>query len=308
MSNIKNWNTANIPDLNGKIVIITGGNSGLGLDSAKAMTAAGAKVIIACRSAAKGLEAKNEIKKLTPNGLVEVMELDLMNLASVRKFANEFKAKYQQLNVLLNNAGIMIPPYQLTADGFESQIGTNHLGHFALTGLLLDVLQKTPKARVVTVSSMAHKQGVMNFDNFLYDGGNGYTPIAAYGRSKLCNLLFSYELQRYFDAKKLDIIAISAHPGVSNTNLFRFVDGKWWAKALRPLMMLFVQSSEMGALPQLRASTSPGVLGGEYYGPKGFAEMTGYPVVVKSNAASHNLEHAKKLWEVSEKLTGVKFS
>jgi len=304
----ENWTTANMPDLSGKVIIVTGGNSGLGYESVKVFAQKGAEVILACRSVEKGEAAKTEIMKNNPAGKIEVMNLDLMDLSSVKNFAVRFKENHSRLNVLLNNAGIMIPPYGLTKDGFESQIGTNHLGHFALTGQLIDLIVKTPKSRVVSTSSLAHKNGKMDFDNFMFDNGNGYTPMKAYGRSKLANLLFIYELQRLFAAKGIDSVAVVAHPGVSQTNLMRFVEGKFYYHLLKPLSSLILQSAAMGALPQLRAAVDPNVQGGDYYGPDGFNEMKGSPVKVKSIPASYNTEDAKQLWKLSEKLTGITYN
>lgn len=303
----ENWTTENIPDLNGKVIIVTGGNSGLGFESVKVFAEKGAEVIMACRSLEKGGKAKTEILKNIPEGKVEVAELDLADLKSVHRFAEKFQKTYSRLDVLLNNAGIMTTPYFKTNDGFEGQMGTNHLGHFALTGLLLPVLGKTPKSRVVNVSSMAHKQGKMDFDNLLFENGKGYSPMKSYGRSKLANLLFTYELQRYFKSNNIDSISVAAHPGVSQTDLFRYLDDKWYFRLVRPAFEAISQEGKMGALPQVRASVDPQVKGGEYYGPKGFMELKGYPEKVQSNGRSHNLEDARKLWEVSEKLTGVKF-
>ena len=304
----ENWTTANMPDLSGKVIIVTGGNSGLGYESVKVFAQKGAEVILGCRSVEKGEAAKTEIMKNNPAGKIEVMNLDLMDLSSVKNFAVRFKENHSRLNVLINNAGIMIPPYGLTKDGFESQIGTNHLGHFALTGQLIDLIVKTPKSRVVSTSSLAHKNGKMDFDNFMFDNGNGYTPMKAYGRSKLANLLFIYELQRLFEAIGIDSVAVAAHPGVSQTNLMRFVEGKFYYHLLKPLSSLILQSAAKGALPQLRAAVDPEVKGGDFYGPDGFNEMKGFPVKVKSNPSSHNAGDAKRLWEVSEKLTGVSFN
>ena len=303
----KNWTTNNIPDLSGKVMIVTGGNSGLGFWSVKAFAENGAEVVLACRSTGKGEKAKSEILNEVPGGKIEVAELDLADLESVRNFASDFQKKHTRLDVLLNNAGIMTTPYFKTKDGFEGQMGTNHLGHFALTGLLLPVLKKTPKSRVVNVSSMAHKQGKMDFSNLLFENGKGYSPMKAYGRSKLANLLFTYELQHYFEANKIAGIAVSAHPGVSRTELFRYLDEKWYFRMVRPIFQIISQEGRMGALPEIRASVDPEVKGGEYYGPNGFMELKGYPVKVKSNRRSHNVEDAKKLWEVSEKLAGVRF-
>ncbi|MCK5703803.1 MAG: SDR family NAD(P)-dependent oxidoreductase, partial [Cyclobacteriaceae bacterium] len=296
------WTTDNIPDLTGKVIIVTGGNSGLGYESVKAFAEKGAEVILACRSIEKGDAAKLEIMQGNPTGTITIMQLDLMDLASIKNFASDYKLKYNQLDVLLNNAGIMTTPYGLTKDGFESQTGTNHLGHFALTGLLLDLIIKTSESRMVNVSSMAHKQGKMDFENLLYEGGKGYSRMGAYGRSKLANLLFTYELQRLFIANNIDSIVVAAHPGGSQTNLARHIEGKWWFKMLRPLIELLMQDQAQGTLPQIRASVDPNVKSGEYYGPDGFNEMTGLPILVKSNKASHSQEDARKLWEVSEEL------
>ena len=306
MSKIK-WNTDNIPELNRKVIIVTGGNSGLGYEAVLAFANKGAEVILACRSVEKGNAAMAEIEKVNPSGKIIVKALDLMDLSSVISFSADIKLKYDQLDVLLNNAGIMMTPYKTTKDGFESQMGTNHLGHFTLTGLLIDLIKRTPKSRVVNVSSNAHKWGVMDFDNLLFENGKDYTPTKAYGRSKLSNLLFTYELQRLFNQHNIDSMAEAAHPGGSMTNLGKHLENKFWYKMLMPIAGLFTHSPANGALPQIRASVDPNVKPAEYYGPDGFNEMKGDPVLVKSNKASHNLEDSKKLWEVSEKLTGVKF-
>jgi len=302
------WTTKDIPDLSGKVMIVTGGNSGLGFESAKAFVSKGAEVVLACRSKDKGERARSELLQRVPEGSVEVAEIDLASLQSVRQFAEEFQQSYSRLDVLLNNAGIMTTPYFQTQDGFEGQTGTNHLGHFALTGLLLPVLQKTSRSRVVNVSSIAHKAGKMDFENFLFDQGKGYSPMKAYGRSKLSNLLFTYELQRFFEVNGMDSRAVAAHPGVSQTELFRYLDEKWYFRLVRPLFNAITQDSTMGALPQIRASVDPDVKGGEFFGPSAFFEMKGFPVQVHSNRASNNREHARRLWEVSERLTGIKFA
>lgn len=305
--NNKNWTIANIPDLTGKIIIVTGGNSGLGYESVKAFAEKGAEVILASRSIEKGELAKDEILKGLSKAKIIVMPLDLMDFASIKYFTKIFKEKYDQLDVLLNNAGIMTTPYFLTKDGLEAQMETNHFGHFALTAQLLHLIKSTPDSRVVNVSSMAHKQGKIDFENLLFDNGKGYSAMKSYGRSKLSNLLFTYELQRLFETRGINSIAVSAHPGVSNTNLARFIEDKLIFKILMPIMSPFIQEQNMGALPQIRASVDKNVKGGEYYGPGGFNEMKGHPVLVQSNAASHNLADAKKLWEVSEKITRVSF-
>lgn len=300
------WTTTDIPDLSGKVIIVTGGNIGLGYESVKAFSEKGAEVILACRSIEKGDKAKAEIEKNGIKGKIVVMQLDLADLEGIKGFVKEFRSGYMHLDVLLNNAGIMTTPYFLTKDGFEGQMGTNHLGHYALTGSLMDLIISTPGSRVVNVSSSAHKAGKMDFDNLLFDKGEGYGRMKAYGRSKLSNLLFTYQLQSFFEANKIDSLALAAHPGGSQTNLDQHVNKMWWFKLIRPLFYAMTQSAAMGALPEIRASVDPDVKGGQYYGPD--REMTGYPVIVKSNKASHNSEDARKLWEESEKLTGVKIT
>jgi len=299
------WTTTNIPDLAGKVIIVTGGNSGLGYESVKAFAENGAEVILASRSLEKGEASKKEILQSIKKGNIEVRQLDLMDFSSIRKCAIEFKEKYNRLDVLLNNAGIMTTPYFLTKDGLEAQNGTNHFGHFALTGQLIDLINKTPQSRVVNVSSNGHKYGKMDFNNLLFENGEGYSPMKSYARSKLANLLFTYQLQRKFEEKGVDSIAVAAHPGGSQTNLGRHIEDKFWFRMLRPLFELLTQSQAQGALPQIRASVDSDVKGGEYYGPDGFSEMTGFPVIVKSNKDSHNQADANMLWEASEKLTKI---
>jgi len=302
------WTVNQVPDLTGKVIIVTGGNSGLGYEAVKAFAGKGAEVVLASRSPEKAEQAKKEILETHPDGKIRVMYLDLADLTTVRSFADDFSKAYQQLDVLLNNAGIMMSPYFTTKDGFEGQFGINHLGHFALTGLLLDLLKKTPGARVVNVSSGAHRWGSMDFSNLMFENGEGYSSRKAYGRSKLSNLLFTYELNRRLEGTKKDITVAAAHPGIAMTNLGRYMQKKLIVKILYPLFRWMSQDQAMGALPEIRAAVDPNVKGGEYYGPGGNKERKGHPVVVPSSEASHNLEDAKKLWEVSEKLTGVKFN
>jgi NAD(P)-dependent dehydrogenase (short-subunit alcohol dehydrogenase family) len=304
----RKWTIENMPDLTGKIIVVTGGNSGLGYESVKAFAMKGAEVVLASRSTEKGEAARTEILKAVPDGKIKVMELELGDLESVRNFTAAFKKNYKKLDVLLNNAGIMMTPYFTTQDGFEGQFGTNHLGHFALTALLMDVVLHTPGSRIVNVSSGAHKNGEMDFTNLQFENGKGYKSMKAYGRSKLSNLLFTYELQRKLEAAKKDTIAVAAHPGVAMTNLARHMQGKFLFKIMTPLFKRMAQDQAMGALPQIRASVDPEVKGSEYYGPDAKNEWKGYPVLVQSNAASHSLEDAVKLWEESEELTGVKFN
>ena len=303
-----NWNLEHMPDMTGKIIVVTGGNSGLGYESVKAFAGKGAEVILASRSMEKGEEARTEILKEVTGGKINVMQLDLADLESVRNFVGAFKKSYQKLDVLLNNAGIMMTPYFTTKDGFEGQFGTNHLGHFALTGLLMDVVLKTEGARIVNVSSNAHKSGVMDFDNLQYENGKGYSPMRAYGRSKLSNLLFTYELQRKLEASKKDTLVEAAHPGAALTNLTHHLEHRFLFKVVNPLFKSMAQDQARGALPQIRAAVDPEVKGGEYYGPSGRNEFKGNPVLVQSDKESHDLKDAAMLWEESEKLTGVKFN
>jgi NAD(P)-dependent dehydrogenase (short-subunit alcohol dehydrogenase family) len=301
------WTTADMPDLTGKVIVVTGANSGIGFEAAKEFARKGAQTILACRSMDKAEVALALCQAEVPNAPAEIMELDLASLASVRQFAGAFKAKYDRLDVLLNNAGIMMVPYATTEDGFESQFGTNHLGHFALTGLLIDLLLKTPGSRVVNVSSGGHRFGNMDFDNLMFEDGQGYSAMRSYGRSKLANLLFTYELQRRYETAHADAMALAAHPGSSSTNLGNHLYDRWYLRWFERVEPLIAQPAAIGALPTIRAAVDPDAKGGDYYGPDGFMEQRGYPVLVPSNNASHNGEDARKLWAVSEELTGVRF-
>ncbi len=294
-----NWTADNIPDLSGKIAIVTGANSGIGYEMARALLRKGATVILACRNKNKGEAAMQQIRGQYPEAKAKLMQLDLSDLASVRRFAGEFNGHYDRLDLLINNAGIMMPPLGKTADGFEVQFGVNHLGHFALTGLLLDLITRTPKSRVVTVSSSGHRMGKIDFDNL--NAEQSYSKQGAYGQSKLANLLFTYELQRRFEAAGVDTIAAAAHPGWTATNLQAHA---WFFRLLNPLV---AQQPEMGALPTLYAAIAPEVQGGDYYGPGGWQEFRGYPVKVQSNDRSHDTAVAAKLWTVSEELTGMQY-
>lgn len=302
------WTTENIPDMTGKVIIVTGGNSGIGFEAAKEFARKGATTILACRNTEKAKKAITKIQKKIPDAPVDFIQLDLMSLDSIQKFTKEFKEKYERLDLLINNAGIMMVPYRSTVDGFESQIGTNHLGHFALTGLLYDLIAKTRGSRVVNVSSNGHKFGDTDFSKFTYDKGKSkeYSRNSAYGRSKLANILFTYELDRRFKKANIDAISVAAHPGVANTNLANHMAG-WFSPLLKLMSFFMLQSAAKGALPTIRAAVDPGVKGGEFYGPRGKNQFRGYPERVESSAASHNEEDAKKLWDLSEKLTGVNF-
>lgn len=295
----KKWTSENIADQTGKIAIVTGANSGIGYETAKALAKKKALVIMVCRNIEKGYEAAEKIKAEFQDAKVEVMKMDLSSQKSIQEFAEKFREKYNELHLLINNAGVMMPPYSKTKDGFELQIGTNHLGHFALTGLLLDLLLKTEKSRIVSVSSMAHKWGEIKFDDFNRE--QNYSKSEAYGQSKLANLLFTYELQRKLDIAGSNTIAVASHPGWTQTNLQRHISS---ARLLNPL---FGQKQENGAWPTLMAATYPETKAADYFGPSGFKEMKGHPKKVESNVKSHDKNVAAKLWTLSEELTGVKF-
>jgi len=294
------WTTEAIPNLAGKIAIVTGANSGIGYEMVRALIHKGAMVILACRNKDKGEAAVRQIAQEYPGAKAELGLLDLSSLALVRRFAGEFAHRYDRLDMLINNAGIMRPPFGKTADGFELQFGVNHLGHFALTGLLLDLIIRTPQARVVTVSSYGHHFGKIDFDNLNAD--KGYDAGAAYGQSKLANLLFTYELHRRFRGAGVDAIAAAAHPGwTAGTNL-----AVHW-RMVRLLNPLIGQKPSMGALPVLYAATAPDVQGGEYYGPRSWGGIRGYPTKVQSSARSYDMDVAAKLWTISEELTSVRY-
>ncbi|CAM2836325.1 short-chain dehydrogenase [Mycobacterium intermedium] len=297
------WTTTDIPDQTGRTAIITGANTGLGFETAAALAAYGARVVLAVRNLEKGKEARARITAATPGADVELQQLDLTSLASVREAAEQLRSDYSSIDLLINNAGVMYTPKSTTADGFELQLGTNHLGHFALTGLLLDRLLPVPGSRVVTVSSVGHRiRAAIHFDDLQLE--RGYNRVAAYGQSKLANLLFTYELQRRL-APSGRTVAVAAHPGVSNTELARNMSRPMVAATA--LFAPLFQDADMGALPVLRAATDPGVLGGQYYGPDGFAQMRGYPKLVASSAQSHDVALQRRLWAVSEELTGVMY-
>lgn len=298
---MSNWNTADIPDQTGRTAVITGANTGLGYETAAALAAKGAHVVLAVRNLDKGQEAVRRIEQATPAARVDLQQLDLTSLESIRAAAEQLKSTHDKLDLLINNAGVMFTPKSTTKDGFELQFGTNHLGHFAFTGLLLDRVLETPGSRIVTVSSVGHRfaRNGIRFDDLQWE--QSYNRYLAYGQSKLANLMFTYELQRRLAGT--DTIAAAAHPGGSRTELTRNLPPLLGAASglLEPLF----QDAAMGALPTLRAATDPGVLGGQYFGPDGFAEQRGYPVVVASSRASHDVDAQRRLWAVSEELTSV---
>ena len=299
MSETTDWINENIPDQSGKLALVTGANSGLGYEVSLALALKGATVIMACRNLKKGDEAAAKIREENPSGEVRLMNLDLADLSSVKQFAEEFRSKYTHLDLLINNAGVMATPYGETADGFELQFGINHIGHFALTGLLLDLLENTPNSRIVTVSSYAHWFGRINFDDL--NGEKFYYRWLGYTQSKLANVLFAYELQRKLSQSGKDTLSVAAHPGYAETNLQQH--SAFWS-FLNPVM---AQSQAMGALPILYAATRPEIEGGEYIGPDGFLGQHGYPHKARSSKGSHNEATAEHLWDVSEELTGVKY-
>jgi NAD(P)-dependent dehydrogenase (short-subunit alcohol dehydrogenase family) len=304
----RRWTAAAVPDQSGRTAVVTGASSGLGLETARVLAGRGAAVVLACRDMDRAARAAGHIRASAARPEVRVVRLDLASLASVREAAGEIRATCPRLNLLINNAGVMRPPYQRSADGFELTFATNHLGHFALTGLLLDHLLATPGSRVVTVSSVGHRGGVMRFEDLQFE--RGYQADDAYGQSKLANLLFTYELAARLQAAGQRTIALAAHPGVARTELFRWdprLDRALLSPALRPLTFWTVHSAQRGALPVLRAAADPAARAGEYYGPGGWREYTGYPVRVESSARSHDDAAARRLWAVSEQLTGVSY-
>jgi len=304
------WTAEEMPDLHDKTIIVTGGNSGIGLEAAKMLAGKGATVVLACRDEGKAKSAAAAISAAHRAGKVETGSLDLASLESVRRFAADFSARHQRLDVLCNNAGVMALPYRRTADGFEMQFGTNHLGHFALTGLLLERLLATPGARVVNVSSGAHRAGRIRFDDLQWE--RGYRKWLAYGQSKLANLLFTFELQRRLAAASKNAIAVACHPGYAATNLQAAgprMQGSAFLESLAQLgNNLLSQSATMGALPTVFAATATSLHGGEYVGPDSFGELWGHPRLVGCSAAAKDTEAARRLWGVSEELTGVRFA
>ncbi|MFX1255191.1 MAG: oxidoreductase [Promethearchaeota archaeon] len=310
----KKWTKFDIPELLGKVAVVTGANSGTGFEVTKALSAKGAHVVLACRNMEKGTKAIENIQKAIPNASLELIRLDLADLSSISAFTDAFNSKFNSLNILCNNAGVYQTPYLKTKDNFELQFGTNHLGHFALTGLLIDVLLKTKGARVVTMSSCVHILGKINFDTLNEDNKKSYRPITAYFQSKLANLLFAYELQRRLEKAGANVISIGVHPGYPATNLQltgpglnKSLFGKLIVGIYKISNKIIAQSAEMGALPMLMAATSPDMSGGSYIGPSGVMGFWGYPKLVRSSKRSYDLGLAKKLWEISEELTRIKY-
>jgi NAD(P)-dependent dehydrogenase (short-subunit alcohol dehydrogenase family) len=295
------WTEADVPGQSGRTAVVTGANSGLGFETARVLAERGAAVVLAVRDPAKAKDAAARISASAPGATLSTVRLDLGSLASVREAAEELRAGHERLDLLINNAGLMMTPHGRTEDGFELQFGTNHLGHFALTGLLLDRMLKVPGSRVVTVSSNGHRMGRINFDDLQSE--RRYSRTGAYGQSKLANLLFTYELQDRLARAGAATEALAAHPGTSRTALTRYLPV--WMR-LGAAVIPF-QPSAMGAVPTLRAATDPAARGGEYYGPAGLAENRGPAKRVQSSARSHDTETGKRLWEESARLTGVSY-
>lgn len=307
MSSKSEWTVHDVPDQAGKRFLITGANSGIGLEAARVLAQRGAQVVLACRNPLKAEQAVSEIRDSAAD--VELVALDLASLASVRACADELNAAGKPIDVLINNAGIMAVPQGTTEDGFELQFGTNHLGHFALTGLLLDRILESENPRVVTVSSNAHKTGRMKFDDLQSE--RKYNRASAYAQSKLANLLFTMELQRRFRRVGLDrALSLACHPGWAATNLSHGMTGGWWERAgklVERVSPIFGQSSADGALPTLRAATDPTAKGGDYFGPAKMAESKGPAVKVGAKPRAYDVHDARGLWEQSVSLTGVSY-
>jgi NAD(P)-dependent dehydrogenase (short-subunit alcohol dehydrogenase family) len=304
------WTTAAVPALEGRVAVITGANSGIGLETASVLAARGATVVLACRDNDKARSAADQILARTgaDPAKVRVIRLDLASLSSVREAADQIRSAFGRLDLLINNAAVMRPPHQRSADGLELTFATNHLGHFALTGLLLDRLLAAPGSRIVVVSSVGHRDGTMRWDDLQFE--DGYVADDAYAQSKLANLLFTYELQARLQESGSRTIATAAHPGLARTSLWRW-DPLYMrilaSPFMGPLTFWLAQSPRKGAWPTLRAATDPAARGGEYYGPGGRNEYTGRPVVVSSSAASHDVAARRRLWRESERLSGVRY-
>jgi NAD(P)-dependent dehydrogenase (short-subunit alcohol dehydrogenase family) len=299
------WTSEAMASQAGKTVLITGANSGIGFQAALELARHGAHVLLGCRSVAKGEAARQRIVEQVPGAQAEIVELDMASLASIRAFALAYTGAKAPLDVLVNNAGVMaLPTRELTADGFERQFGTNHLGHFALTGLLMPSLLAAPAPRVVTVASLAHRNAKIEWDNLQSE--RSYSPWDAYNVSKLANILFARELDRRAQAAGTKLVSVAVHPGVSRTSLFE--DGRDLKTTMvRLLAPLILQSDAMGALPTLYAATAPEVEGGQYFGPDGFGASRGYPTLEKPRPQALDEQTGRQLWVVSEKLTGVTY-
>jgi NAD(P)-dependent dehydrogenase (short-subunit alcohol dehydrogenase family) len=302
------WTAADVPDQRGRVAVVTGANTGLGYETAKVLAERGATVVLACRDLGRAADAAARIAAAAPGADVTTVKLDLASFAAIRRAADQLRSRYPRLDLLINNAGVIARSRRLSEDGFELHFAINHLGHFMLTGLLLDTLLPVPGSRIVTVASIAHRRGDIHFDDLQLE--RRWRSALAYPQSKLANLLFTYELQRRLAAAGAQTIAVAAHPGNAHTDLIR--DFPRVARiAAHPGMRWvngwLLQSAYMGALATVRAATDPQVRGGEYYGPPGRLQFTGHPERVDSTARSHDQALQRRLWEESERLTGLTY-
>jgi NAD(P)-dependent dehydrogenase (short-subunit alcohol dehydrogenase family) len=303
-----NWTVERVPDQAGKTIVVTGANSGIGLAATRILASRGARVVLACRDTAKGEKARAQIAAVHPDAQISVQRLDLADLGSVREFAAAVSKEHQRLDVLVNNAGVMALPYCKTCDGFEMQFGTNHLGHFALTGLLLPRLMEAPSPRVVTVASVAHYFGSIDFEDL--HGEKSYWRWPAYAQSKLANLLFVKELARRVERAGMSILSVACHPGYASTNLTTAgarMDGSSFKQAFMKMGNALAQSAEYGSMPTVYAATADDVKPGDYIGPDGLLELVGLPRKVGVSSGAEDPKVAARLWQVSEELTGVRF-
>jgi NAD(P)-dependent dehydrogenase (short-subunit alcohol dehydrogenase family) len=307
---LRKWTAEQMPSQAGRVAVVTGASSGLGLETAIALAAAGAKVVMACRNPDKAADALAQLRGRVPRADARLMTLDLASLGSVRAFATAFKRRHARLDLLINNAGILGVPFGRTVDGFESQMGVNHLGHFALTGLLSKRLLATPGARIVTVGSLGHWFARLDIEDLDYRRSR-YTPFLGYCNSKLANLLFAQELSRRIGARRADVVAAAVHPGGAATSIKQYMNGPVGAKIdelLTPLMLrFFINTARQGALPALYAAAAPGVVNGGYYGPDGPVEFRGHPAKAALRPDARNPAAAQRLWQISSELTGVSF-
>lgn len=292
------WDVDQVPSQRGKIAIVTGGNSGLGYEAALGLAKKDAEVILACRNLQKAEEAKSKIVNEYPKAQIKSMKIDVSSLRKVREFADQFQSQYKKLDLLINNAGIMMSPYKVTEDGFENQLATNYIGHFALTGLLLPLLTGTPGSRIVTLSSLSYKWAEIQFDDF--HAQKGYSRRKAYGQSKRACLMFAFELQRRLSAAGYDTLSVAAHPGLAKTNL-----DQYFPALIRPLGNLFLQPAKKGALPILYAALEKDIKGGEFIGPDGFQQMRGYPTKVDADEYAKDKKVAERLWKATEEMTNT---
>jgi NAD(P)-dependent dehydrogenase (short-subunit alcohol dehydrogenase family) len=300
------WTSDRIGELKGKRIIVTGSSHGIGFEAAMALARKGAEVVLAVRDQVRGEKAAEKINSWNGHSPASVMDLDLADLESVRQFSTEYSARFDRLDVLINNAGVMIPPFSRTKDGFELQFGTNHLGHFALTAHLLPLLMETPLSRVVTISSIAARKARIDFNNL--DGSGGYNSMRFYRQSKLANLLFAAELQNRLERAGASTISIACHPGISATNVLSRGSGRETGNVMKALMRIVAQPAEKGALPTLYAATNPDLRGGEFIGPDGPGNHKGSPVLTNDLARLYDPELAGRLWELSETLTGISYN